>query len=450
MNVETPSSAEAAASLATYGAVAVGVAGLVLASALAYPPVAAAVSTVGTALLVGISLRAIWSSALAARSPSPPAPPVGEWPAVTLVVTAYNEADVLGETLDACRALDYPNLGIVVCYESASTDGTAAIATAADRADDRVTAVRRDAPPGGKAAAVNHALRHASGDIVASIDANQRPERGMLRRAVRWFEDDDVWCVKGRCYGTNAAASPIALHATVERHLLERAEFYARDVFGGFTIFTGGQVVFRRELVEAVGQFDETILIEDVDMACRTHRAGFGLRVDPGIVTHEDNPASLGAWVSQRRRWARGAFQVAQRHAVGLLRSPSVSPVAKLDAAFTFGYVLLAPILFLSLPALWIASPSPAADPVGAALRLSPAVAGLFAAAVVFSLDAAAGRPHDGREYLAPFTLWAYAAVQGVVVVTAFADEFVLDAPVTYVTSSTDDSTDDSAVSAED
>jgi hypothetical protein len=83
-------------------------------------------------------------------------------------------------------------------------------------------------------------------------------------------------------------------------------------------------------------------------------------------------------------------------------------------------------------------------------LRLSPAVAPLFAAAVVFSLDAAAGRSHDGREYLVPVTLWAYAAVQGLVVVTAFVDEFVLDAPVTYVTSSTADSADDSAASAED
>jgi len=449
MDVETPSSAETAASPATYGAVAACVGGLVLAATLAFSPVAAAVSAVGTALLAGVAVRAVGSSALAARSPSPPAPPVDR-PPVSLVVTAYNEADVLGGTIDACRALDYPDLDIVVCYESASTDGTAAIAEAAARADDRVTAVRRDAPPGGKAAAVNDALRHASGDVVASIDATQRPERGMLRRAVRWFDDDDVWCVKGRCYGTNATESLVALHATVERHLLERAEFYARDVFGGFTLFTGGQVVFRRELVERVGRFDESLLIEDVDMACRAHRAGFDLRVDPGIVTREDNPASLGAWVSQRRRWARGAFQVARRHAAGVLRSRAVSPVAKLDAAFTFGYVLLAPLLFLSLPALWVASPPAAADPVGAALRLSPAVAPLFAAAVVFSLDAAAGRFHDGREYLVPVTLWAYAAVQGLVVVTAFVDEFVLDAPVTYVTSSTVDSADDSTASAED
>ncbi|NHN49897.1 glycosyltransferase family 2 protein [Halostella sp. JP-L12] len=438
MEVETPSSADGS-STATYAALAGGIALLFLALALAVPAAANALTVIGTALLAGIAARALWSSLLAVRSPTPPDPPT-EWPSVSVVVTAYNEADALRDCVAACRALEYPGeVETVLCYESASTDGTARVAEGAARRHDRVTAVRRNAPPGGKAAAVNHALDHASGEVVASIDANQRPDPAMLRRGVRWFRDADVRCVKGRCYGTNATDSLVALHATVERHLLERAEFYARDVFGGFTLFTGGQVLFRAGLVDDLGPFDESVLIEDVDMACRVHQAGDDVRVDPGVVTYENNPATLDAWLSQRKRWARGALQVARRHTLAMLRSPRVSPVTKLDAAFTFGYVLVAPLLILALPALWIAAPPFRDAPLAAALRLSPAAAGLVAAAVVFALDYVADRSHAHREYAAPLTLWAYAALQCTVVVTAFLDEFVLDAPVTYVTSSTED-----------
>lgn len=441
MDVETPSAAEPGPT-ATYAVIAVGTVATAVAAAVRFRSVAVAVTALWTAIAVGAAARAVGSGLLALRSPSPPSPPA-TWPSVSVVVVAYNEADVLRGTLAACRALDYPSFEVVVCYESASTDGTAAIAEAAARADDRVTAVRRDGSPAGKAAAVNDAIDHATGTVVASIDANQRPDERMLRRAVRWFRDDDVRCVKGRCYGTNPGDSLVALHATVERHLLERAEFYAREVVGGLTLFTGGQVVFSADLVDELGPFDESMLTEDIEMACRVHEAGFDVRVDPGILTYERNPASLGALLAQRKRWARGVFQVARRHALTLLRSRRVSRVAKLDAGFTFGYALLAPLLVLSLPAVLVAAPSPAERPVAAALRLSPAVAVVVAAALVFAVDHAAGRPHAPAEYLAPLTLPAYVAVQSAVVVTAFVDEFLLDAPTTYVTSSTEGSTAD-------
>jgi len=436
MDVETPSAA-ATGPVAAYAAVGVGVVAVSTVAAVRRPAVAAALTAAWTVVAVGVAARAVGAGLLALRPPSPPPAPA-ELPSASVVVVAYNEADVLGETLDACRALDYPSFEVVVCYESASTDGTARIAEAAAREDDRVTAVRRDGSPAGKAAAVNDAVERATGDVIASIDANQRPDERLLRRAVRWFRDDDVRCVKGRCYGTNAGDSLVALHATVERHLLERAEFYAREVAGGLTLFTGGQVVFRADLLDELGPFDESALTEDVEMACRVHEAGFDVRVDPGVLTYERNPTSLRALLAQRKRWARGVFQVARRHAVALLRSRRVSPVAKLDAAFTFGYALLAPLLALSLPALLVAAP-PAERPVGAALRLSPALAVAVAAALVFAVDRAAGRSHAPRELLAPLTLPAYAAVQSVVVVTAFLDEFLLDAPTTYVTSSTEE-----------
>lgn len=97
----------------------------------------------------------------------------------------------------------------------------------------------------------NYALTYATGEIIASIDADNQFDPAALRRAVGWFEaDDDIWCVKGRCYGRNPSDLLISLHATVERHVTERADLVARSLWNGFSIFGGGQAFFRREVFE--------------------------------------------------------------------------------------------------------------------------------------------------------------------------------------------------------
>jgi cellulose synthase/poly-beta-1,6-N-acetylglucosamine synthase-like glycosyltransferase len=389
-----------------------------------------------------LSTRAVASAVLAFVRREPPEPrPESDLPSVSVLVTAYNEADVLAETVDACLALDYPEdaLEVVVGYEAASTDGTGEVARGLADAHARVDAVERPSPPGGKAAATNHALDRASGDLVFVLDADQRPEPGALRRAVRWFRDSDVWCVKGRCFGTNPRDSVLALCATVERGLVERTEFYVRDLVGGFALFTGGQALFRTAALDDLGRFDESLLIEDVDMAYRIQRAGGEIRVDPGVVTRETNPAGLTAWWSQRRRWARGGMQVARRHLDGSLASGPPPLAARVDFAATLAAVVALPVVALAAPLVVVAlAVAPGQFPVGSTavglwawLVLAP----LLSVYLLFVLDARDGRRHDPVEYLAPLVLWPYFGLQALAVVAAFVGEFVLGRPSVYVTS---------------
>jgi cellulose synthase/poly-beta-1,6-N-acetylglucosamine synthase-like glycosyltransferase len=437
-------------SVSTRSAVTCVVAGL-LAGLLTLPGVilpayarAVAVGILGYCVAAGA--RLVLAAAVAAPRRDPPAdPPSDSLPAVSLVVTAYNEGDVLPATVDACRRLDYPDerLEVVVGYESASTDDTAAVAEAAAESDPRVTAVERDAPPGGKAAATNHALAAATGDVVGVLDADQRLEPGAVRRAVRWFGDDAVCCVKGRCHGTNPGSSLVSLCTTVERGLVERTEFVARDRLGGFTIFTGGQAFFRSDALEAVGAFDESVLLEDLDMAYRLQRAGGTVRVDPGVVSRETNPGSVSAWWSQRKRWARGGMQVARRYLGAALRAGPPSPLARVDFAATLGALVLLPLVVLASPAALFAVASGdayAAVPLARSLWAFVFATPFAASYVTFAVDARDGHAHDPREYAAPLLLWPYVAVQVWVVVASFLDEFVLRRPARYVTSSTDDS----------
>ncbi|MFB6131547.1 MAG: glycosyltransferase family 2 protein, partial [Salinigranum sp.] len=260
--------------------------------------------------LLGLGLRTVVSAFLSFSVIDPPALPLTdeELPQVSVLIPAYNEEPVLPETIEACRALEYPaeKLEVVLCYEADSTDRTGEICREAARDDSRFVAVERDEPGGGKAMATNYALRHATGDVIASIDADHRFKPDAIRRAVAWFEsDEEIWCIKGRCYGINPEDSLLALHATVERHIAEKADIFARQLYDGFTFFGGGQAFFRAELFDELGLFDEEVLVEDIDMSSRIHNAGKNLHIDPQVVTYEENPATLSAWWSQRKRWAR-------------------------------------------------------------------------------------------------------------------------------------------------
>ena len=96
-----------------------------------------------------------------------PTEPEGGWPALTILIPAFNEEGVIAANVHAARALDYPDLHILV-LDDGSTDATVEAATAAAEGDARV-AVVRDPVNRGKAERLNLGLGQAS------VDGAQEP-----------------------------------------------------------------------------------------------------------------------------------------------------------------------------------------------------------------------------------------------------------------------------------
>ncbi len=114
-------------------------------------------------------------------------------PAVSLIVAAYDEEDVIAAKVANALALDYPRdrLELIVASDG-SADATVAKARAAGA--DLVL----DLPRGGKVAAQDAAASAASGEILAFSDANSAWQADALAQLVDRFEDPEVAYVCGQ------------------------------------------------------------------------------------------------------------------------------------------------------------------------------------------------------------------------------------------------------------
>ena len=117
---------------------------------------------------------------------------IGELPAVSVIVAAYAEAEVIARRLSNLRALDYPPalLEVIVACDGSPDD-------TAQRAREAGADVVLELPRGGKIRAQDAAVKRSQREIVAFSDANVQWEPAALRRLVAPFTDPRVGYVCG-------------------------------------------------------------------------------------------------------------------------------------------------------------------------------------------------------------------------------------------------------------
>jgi biofilm PGA synthesis N-glycosyltransferase PgaC len=221
----------------------------------------------------------------------------GEPPHVTLVIPAYREREALRAKLIALDALDYPRDRLEVIVTVDEDEALAALAREA-RPDARVSFAAERA---GKAAAMNRALREATGEIVVMTDANNLLEAGTLRAAVRHFADPSVWAVAGK-RGERGSA--------YDRYedLLRRLETRS----GSTAAMSGELMAVRRERLDA---FPPDVVNDDFWLLCKLVREGGRVIYEPRACSLEPE---LDATAEVARRSRMGAGRVM---ALGELRN---------------------------------------------------------------------------------------------------------------------------------
>lgn len=184
------------------------------------------------------------AAALARLMPKP-ARTADTEPEVTVLISAFNEAEHIADTIENKLRQEYPEdkLKIIVISDG-STDGTDEIVQG--YAGNRVKLIRQH-PRQGKSAALNMAMDHARGEIIVFSDANSIYREDAVRQLVRNFADPEVGYVTGKMVYTHADGSLIGTGCSAYMHY-ENTIRLQESRFGSIVGVDGGIDAMRKSL----------------------------------------------------------------------------------------------------------------------------------------------------------------------------------------------------------
>jgi len=236
-------------------------------------------------------------------------------PTVSIVVPVKDEEKVIGRLLKALLRLDYaPEKMEIIIVEDSSQDKTADICKRFRNQHPTSVKFFHRSTSNGKPSALNFGFKHAKGDIVAIFDADNIPETNVLMRAVKYFEDPAVAAVQGTTMTINAEENMLTKFISYEQAAWLKNYLQGKDALNLFVPLTGSCQFIRRDVLEKVGDWDESCLAEDLDMSAKITHCGFHIRYAPDIISWQEAPSSLTQLINQRIRWFRGYMEVANKY----------------------------------------------------------------------------------------------------------------------------------------
>lgn len=296
------------------------------------------------AIALGIARAVIMAGLAWWQSRSPRAEPPAFEPTVSVIIPAWNEERVIAASVERVLASDYPALQVIVA-DDGSKDATSAVVARHFGHDPRVTLLTL--ANGGKASALNRALRHATGEVVIALDADTQFEPLTIRRLARWFADPRIGAVAGDARVGNRV-NLVTRWQAVEYITAQNLERRALAGFDAMTVVPGAVGAWRRAALDSVGGYPENTLAEDQDLTIAIQRKGWRVTYDPRAVAWTEAPHTFRALARQRYRWAFGTLQCLWKHRkVITSRKPAGLGLVGLPQAWLFqiAFAAISPLI---------------------------------------------------------------------------------------------------------
>ena len=278
------------------------------------------------------------------------------YPRVTILVPAHNEAIVIARTVRSLLALDYPpELLDILVIDDASTDATPAILDELAAENRRVRVLHRVPPEGGrgKSAALNAAYKLTDSEYIAVYDADNQPEANALKLLMaHMVRHPKLGAALGMFRTGNKNRNLLTRCINIEglsfQWILQAGRWQLLKV----ATLPGTNFVMRRSLLEQLDGWDEEALTEDSELSIRIYQAGFQIAFVPYSVTWEQEPENLRVWLKQRTRWVRGNNYVIGKLLHSIMKSRS--RVLAFEMLYTLSLYYLFLIAIIASDAIFI------------------------------------------------------------------------------------------------
>ncbi|HEY6814693.1 MAG TPA: glycosyltransferase [Croceibacterium sp.] len=289
------------------------------------------------------------------------------YPGVSVLIAAYQESAVIGDTLRSVAEARYPGPLEVLVLDDGSSDGTPAQAEEARarlafaaNVEVRVVEFARNR---GKAAVLNDGLARAAHALIVTIDADTQLHGDALRHIVERFLSDPP--------GTAAVAGAVLVrnaHETLITGAQEWDYFHGiaavkrmQSLYHGTLVAQGAFSIYSRQALESVGGWPECVG-EDIVLTWALLGRGARIGYAEDAVVFTNAPTTFRQFAQQRKRWSRGMVEALHHHEQ-LLFKPRLTTMfiwwnllfLPLDLAYTL--VFIPGVIAAAFGVFWIAGP---------------------------------------------------------------------------------------------
>lgn len=254
-----------------------------------------------------------------------PPDPKRALPTVTAVMPAMNEEHTVTAAIESLLDQDYEGRLDIVVAVAPSTDRTLEVATDLAEVTGRVTVVENVA--GTTPAGLNAAIAAATGDVIVRCDAHAEMPGGYVTSAIGLLEITGAVNVGGVQNAVGEDPMQRAIAAAMSNPFgVGDARFHMGGAAGFVdTVYLG---VFRRDALQAVGGFDETLIRnQDYELNYRLREAGGGVYFDPSLRVNYRPRSSIGGLWKQYFGYGQWKRVVIRRHPRSARWRQLVAPV---------------------------------------------------------------------------------------------------------------------------
>jgi poly-beta-1,6-N-acetyl-D-glucosamine synthase len=238
-------------------------------------------------------------------------------PKVSIIIPAWNEEVGIVTTILSALNNTYDNIEVIV-VDDGSTDKTALVVTKFINQYNKSPLSGKNIrfysqKNSGKAIAMNHGIKKATGEIVMTMDADSAHRKNAVSNMVNHFRDPQLAAVVGNVQVTNTQT----LVGMIQKLEYIFGFYFKRvhSLFNAEYIFGGACAGFRKSLTfDSIGVFDDSTKTEDIEYSMRTQLYGLKSIYAEDVVAYTEGASTLSGLYKQRLRWKKGRLDVFKKY----------------------------------------------------------------------------------------------------------------------------------------
>jgi len=246
-------------------------------------------------------------------------------PLVSIIIPAYNEVENVESTIASALNINYPALEVIV-VDDGSTDATFQLAkdfvTRHANSHSTISSQVVTQINAGKAAALNHGYRLATGDYILSMDADSELDPNSVKRLVARTQESGADVVAGQVLIKNTR-NMLSYLQQLEYVMMNGTCRMFQSFFSAVLVAPGPITLFSREGLDrsikfrkemnrpdtVLGPWETSTFAEDAKLSMTILASGGKCVFEPTAVCLTQAPLGLKELLNQRYRWIRGNVQ---------------------------------------------------------------------------------------------------------------------------------------------